>query len=183
MRAEPRSIEVASFAGLDLSDEETKDVTPLGITSHVVPNSASPGTSPLFSSPSSTTSGLTGEVGGGLVTPIYCRFVKDLCGGAIRSSSRGVSGTRFCCKAANMCTIQSHQNQKVAIQDGTIYLQGPRIGQARLVPSININQLPVEIPLNELLEMQKPCDVMMAYFSGIVCELKEEKPRSIGCDL
>jgi hypothetical protein len=52
--------EVASFAGLDLSDEETKDVTPLGITSHVVPNSASPGTSPMFLSPSSTMSGLTG---------------------------------------------------------------------------------------------------------------------------
>jgi hypothetical protein len=55
--------EVASFAELDLSDEEIEDVTPAGITSRVVPNSASPGTSPMFSSPSSTMSGLTGGCG------------------------------------------------------------------------------------------------------------------------
>eukprot|EP00978_Attheya_sp_CCMP212_P047644 scaffold422799_cov83-Attheya_sp.AAC.1 len=79
-----------------------------------------------------------------------------------------------------MCSIQSHQNQKVAIQDGTIYLQGPRIGQARLEPSLNINQLPVEIPLSEMLEMQKPSAVMVAYFSAIASGLKEEKPRSGG---
>jgi hypothetical protein len=79
-----------------------------------------------------------------------------------------------------MCSIQSHQNQKVAIQDGTIYLQGPRLGQVRLEPSLNINQLPVEIPLLEMLEMQTPSAVMVAYFLAIACELKEEKPRSSG---
>eukprot|EP00978_Attheya_sp_CCMP212_P002125 scaffold4363_cov37-Attheya_sp.AAC.4 len=71
------------------------------------------------------------------VTPTYVVVV-------FAARRGGGSRTRFCCRPAHMCTIQSHQNQKVAIQDGTIYLQGPRVGQARLEPSLNINQLPVE---------------------------------------
>eukprot|EP00978_Attheya_sp_CCMP212_P031497 scaffold119214_cov44-Attheya_sp.AAC.1 len=171
--------EVDSFADLDLNEEDIEDLTHVGVTPHV---RVSGYVSIVFVSLVYYV-WFNGGVGGGLVTPIYCRFVKDLCGGAIRSSSRGASGTHFCCKAADMCTIQSHQHQKVAIQEGTIYLQGPRLGQARLEPSLNINQLPVEIPLTELLEMQKPCEVMIAYFSGIACELKEEKPRSGASDI
>ena len=52
--------EVDSFADLDLSDEDIDDVTPAGVTPRSVLRTASPGTSPLFLSPSSTTSGLTG---------------------------------------------------------------------------------------------------------------------------
>ena len=52
--------EVDSFADLDLSSEDVESVTPAGVTPRVGLRSASPGTSPLFSSPSSTMSGLTG---------------------------------------------------------------------------------------------------------------------------
>eukprot|EP00978_Attheya_sp_CCMP212_P035611 scaffold155923_cov28-Attheya_sp.AAC.1 len=148
--------EADSFADLDLNEEDIEDATHVGVTPHAVPRSASPGTSQLFSSPSSTTSGLTGGWWWSGNSDLLSFRQRPMWCSAIRSSSRGASGTRFCCKAADMCTIQSHQNQKVAIQEGTIYLQGPRLGQARLEPSLNINQLLVEIPLTELLEMQKP---------------------------
>ena len=173
--------EVASFAELDLSDEEIEDVTPAGITSRVVPNSASPGTSPMFSSPSSTMSGLTGGVvGSGLVTPVYCRSVGEWCGGAIKGSARGSTGSRFCAKLAVECKTQSHRTQKIALEAGTLYLQGPRTGQARLEPSIKIDQLPMEIPLDEIVAMHKPFEVMSAYFSGITSEILEGRSKANG---
>jgi hypothetical protein len=171
--------EVDSFADLDLSDEDIDDVTPAGVTPRSVLRTASPGTSPLFSSPSSTTSGLTGGVGGGLVTPIYCRLASELCGGAIRGSMRGSAGGRFCCKLSKDCTTQSHKSQKVVIQDGTLYLQGPRAGQARLEPALKIDTLPIDIPVEDLLLMHKPYDVMIAYFSSIAADLQDRKPSAV----
>jgi hypothetical protein len=170
--------DVDSFADLDLNEEVVADVSPAGVTPRFVPRAASPGTSPLFSSPASTMSGLTGGVGGGNVTPIYCRVISEWCGGAIKGSARGSTGDRFCCKLADECTTQSHRTQKVAIREGTLYLQGPRVGQARLEPSVKIDQLPLEVPLDQILGMQKPYDVMIAYFSSIAFEIKsEKKPR------
>eukprot|EP00978_Attheya_sp_CCMP212_P045708 scaffold357460_cov94-Attheya_sp.AAC.1 len=55
----------------------------------------------------------------------------DWCGGAIGGSKGGW----FCCKEAAKCTIQSHRTQKVALASSTLYLQGPRAGQARLEPT------------------------------------------------
>jgi hypothetical protein len=52
--------DVDSFADLDLNEEVVADVSPAGVTPRFVPRAASPGTSPLFSSPASTMSGLTG---------------------------------------------------------------------------------------------------------------------------
>eukprot|EP00978_Attheya_sp_CCMP212_P045088 scaffold333140_cov47-Attheya_sp.AAC.2 len=171
--------EVDSFADLDLSDKEIEDVTPAGVTPCSGLCTASPGTSPLFSSPSSTTSGLTGGVGGGLVTPIYCCLASELCGGAIRGSVRGSAGGRFCSKLSKDCTTQSHKSQKVVIQDGTLYLQGPRAGQARLEPSLKIDTLPVDIPLEELLLMHKLYDVMIAYFLSISADLQDRKRSAV----
>eukprot|EP00978_Attheya_sp_CCMP212_P023042 scaffold69736_cov27-Attheya_sp.AAC.1 len=103
---------VDSFADLDLSAEAP--------TSGVMPRSGlrppSPGTSPLFSTPSSAMSGSTGGIGG-LVTPILCGAMADWCGGAIGGSKGG----RFCCKEAAKCTIQSHRTQKVALAAYCIY--------------------------------------------------------------
>eukprot|EP00978_Attheya_sp_CCMP212_P036298 scaffold163352_cov87-Attheya_sp.AAC.1 len=80
---------------------------------------------------------------------------------------------------AGDCTTQSHKSQKVVIQDGTLYLQGPRAGQARLEPALKIDTLPVDISVEELLLMHKPYDVMIAYFSSIAADLQDRKPSAV----
>jgi hypothetical protein len=176
--------EVDSFADLDLSEEDVESVTPAGVTPRSGLRSASPGTSPLFSSPSSTMSGLTGGVGGGggLVTPIYCVKAADWCGGAINGSSRGATGGRFCCKVKKECKTQSHKHQKVVLNDGTLYLQGPRAGQARVEPALKIDEMPMDVKLDELLMMHKPYDVMIAYFSSIASDLETEQKKPSEAD-
>eukprot|EP00978_Attheya_sp_CCMP212_P040639 scaffold224117_cov37-Attheya_sp.AAC.1 len=116
----------------------------------------SPGTSPLFSTPSLAMSGSTGRVLGGLVTPILCGATADWCGGAIGGSKGG----RFCCKEAAKCTIQSHRTQKVALASGTLFLQGPRVGQARLEPSIGVEDLPAGVTVKELLSIKKSSEIL-----------------------
>jgi hypothetical protein len=62
----------------------------------------------------------------------------------------------------------------------TLYLQGQRAGQARLEPSIKIDQLPMEIPFNEIVAMHKSYEVMSAYFSGITSEILEGRSKANG---
>eukprot|EP00978_Attheya_sp_CCMP212_P028668 scaffold99642_cov51-Attheya_sp.AAC.6 len=114
--------------------------------------------------------GLWGVLGG-LVTPILCGATADWCGGAIASSKGG----RFCCKEAAKCAIQSHRRtQKVALSSGTLYLQGPRVGQARLEPSIGVEDLPATVTVKEILGMKKMSEVLMVSFTNMAGQLKDE---------
>eukprot|EP00978_Attheya_sp_CCMP212_P041840 scaffold245320_cov32-Attheya_sp.AAC.1 len=158
---------VNSFAGLDLSAEAPT----WGVTPRSGLRPPSPGTSPLFSTPSSAMSGSTGGVLGGHVTPILCGATADWCGGAIGGSKGG----RFCCKEAAKCTIQSHRTtQKVALASSTLYLQGPRVGQARLEPSIGVEDLPASMAVKELLSMKKSSEILTVYFTNMAGQLKDE---------
>eukprot|EP00978_Attheya_sp_CCMP212_P029236 scaffold103340_cov27-Attheya_sp.AAC.1 len=92
------------------------------------------------------------------------------CGGAIGCSKGG----RFCCKEAVKCTIQSHQTQKVALSSGTLYLQGPRAGQARLEPSIGVEDLPATVTVKEILSMKKSSEVLTVYYTNMAGQLEDE---------
>lgn len=107
---------------------------------------------------------------GGLVIPILCGATADWCGGAIGGSKGG----RFCCKEAAKCSIQSHRTQKVALVSGTLYLQGPRAGQARLDPAIGVEDLPSTVLIKDILAMKKSSEVMTAYFNNMVNQVQDE---------
>jgi hypothetical protein len=168
------SDEVETFAVfdpmvLDPEDSESliEDVTPSATRPSVALRSP-PGTSgtsfTVFHSPSSDVSGLTGGVGVGLVSPVYCRIASELCGGVIGKSA----GERFCCKPAELCEVQSHKSVKAALESDHIYIQGPKANQARLEPALKLSDLPDGMELSELLAMRRGIDVMKVYFKALI---------------
>jgi hypothetical protein len=71
-------------------------------------------------------------------------------------------------KLGKDCRTQSHKNKK-----------GPQAGQAHLELALKTNQMPMDVGLDELLMMQKPYDVMIAYFLSIASDIQtEKKPKA-----
>jgi hypothetical protein len=62
----------------------------------------------------------------------------------------------------------------VALVSGTLYLQGPRAGQARLDPAIGVEDLLSTVTIKEILGMKKSSEVMTAYFKNMVNQVQDE---------
>jgi hypothetical protein len=77
------------------------------------------------------------------------------------------------------CPIEGHRTKKVILQDKTMYLQGPREGQALLEPALSVHQLPAEMLMGDLWGMQQLLKAMITLFRKIVAETEEEKANNI----
>ena len=110
----------------------------------------------MFTTPSSTVSGLLGGAGRGDLSCVCLILVEKLdnvCGGVItRSGSK-----RFCCKSN--CEAKSHKKTKLRFTPNSLYVRGIRSGQARVEPCIQIHELPDDVNLVELLKESKSLDV------------------------
>eukprot|EP00978_Attheya_sp_CCMP212_P027801 scaffold94026_cov53-Attheya_sp.AAC.5 len=62
----------------------------------------------------------------------------------------------------------------MALVSGTLYLQGPRAGQARLEPSIGMEDLLAGITVKELLSMKKSSEILTVYFTNMAGQLKDK---------
>jgi hypothetical protein len=104
---------------------------------------SSGGSSPLFPTPLSAVSGLTrGSV---VMSAFLCQLATNYCRGAICSSS----GSCFCCKLAKECSIKYHRVSKVHVLLNHLYLQAPRVGQARLEPCLDASNLPSDVRVKD----------------------------------
>jgi hypothetical protein len=112
------------------------------------------------------------------VSAFLCRLATDLCRGAIRSSG----GARFCCKPSRECSIKYHKSSKVNVQSNRLYIQAPRLGQARLEPCLDAACLPSDVRIEDLLEMQRHPDVMVTYFESLLAQGLKGPSRGLGLD-
>eukprot|EP00978_Attheya_sp_CCMP212_P011273 scaffold27684_cov62-Attheya_sp.AAC.1 len=136
------------------------DADALGVTPRLGVRAPPSAASPLFATPSSAMS------------------ATDLCRGSIRGSG----GSRFCCKPFNACTAKYHKTQKVNVLPLHLYLQAPRMDQALLEPALDASNLPRDIKVEELLEMQRPSDVFVMYFEALLAQGRSAVSRGLGLD-
>jgi hypothetical protein len=88
-----------------------------------------------------------GKLGMSTLGLVHVGDILGVCGGVIQNSDQ----QRFCCKAAETCSVKGHKSSKINLAAETLYMKHLQNGHAHLEPSLLVNLLPDDMPLVKIL--------------------------------